>query len=112
MGVSYPWALNPAQLRSLTQPTRSRVGLVGGGDIAPAPQGWTIFSKEGCGYCKKAKKLLTKQQLPFKTVEVTDAVKEAVYSTVDSLTNAYRYFPMVFEDGKFVGGYTELEKRF
>jgi len=111
LGVPYPWVLTPAQLRALVH-HKARVGLVGGGpDYAPSAQGWTVFSKEGCGYCKKAKKLLTQRKLPYKTVEVTDDNKEAVYATVDGLTNAYRHYPMIFEDGKFVGGYTEVAAR-
>lgn len=71
---------------------------------------WFVFTKEGCSYCQKAKDLLKKEGLRFKERKITDKNKEKVYADVDGYTKKYRYYPMIFNRGKFVGGYTELEK--
>ena len=69
---------------------------------------WFIVTKTGCGYCKKAKALLREKKVTFKTYNATS---DKVFEKTDKMTKGYHYFPMIFKKGKFVGGYTELEKR-
>ena len=71
---------------------------------------WFIFTKNGCDYCNASKKILEELNIPFRTVTVNENNKDTVYNTIDSYTNNYRYFPIIFNDGKFVGGYTEFKK--
>ena len=72
---------------------------------------WFIVTKSGCGYCKKAKELLDSKNMKFETHELTNVNKDDIYNKLDSLTGKYRYFPMIFNKGKFIGGYTDLEKK-
>ena len=69
---------------------------------------WFIVTLDGCGYCESAKKLLENKGKKFKTKTLDDSNMKEIYKSVDSLTGEYRYFPMVFYDGKFIGGYSEL----
>ena len=69
---------------------------------------WYVFTMSGCGYCTKANKLLLEHNQHFMTYEVTKYNQKSVYDVIDSLTDKYRYFPVVFNKGKFIGGYQEL----
>ena len=72
---------------------------------------WFIVTMEGCGYCDQAKKLLETHKLKFKTQMLTKENQNKIYESIDSLTKKYRYFPVIFYKGKFLGGYTELKKK-
>tara|TARA_Y100001954_G_scaffold233280_2_gene286283 strand:+ start:881 stop:1159 length:279 start_codon:yes stop_codon:yes gene_type:complete len=68
--------------------------------------GWFMFTKTKCSYCTKAKALLPEASI----VECDEFLKDrdAFLSYVDSLTDKKpRTFPMVFYDGRFMGGFTE-----
>lgn len=69
-----------------------------------------VYTKEGCGYCKKAKELLDKHGITYKVVDVNNKNKSEIYKEIDGLTDCYRYFPVIFKNGKFIGGCTELQK--
>ena len=73
---------------------------------------FTIYTKEGCGYCTKAKELLNKKGFVFEQIEITDSNRESIYKKIDKLTDNYRYFPIIFEGDKFLGGYTELSTKY
>ena len=71
---------------------------------------WYIFTMEGCGYCTKAKELLTQHNQTFNSNEITKYNEKSIYAMIDPMTNKYRYFPIIFHKGKFLGGYQELSK--
>ena len=71
---------------------------------------WFIITKKGCGYCDGAKKLLKKSGKKYHYRVITDKNKNSIYAQVDSLTGKYRYFPMIFHKGKFIGGFADLDK--
>jgi glutaredoxin 3 len=71
---------------------------------------YTIYSKEGCPYCKNAKELLKKNQKTFKEIKVTDKNITQIYSKIDKKTKNYRYFPIIFKKNKFIGGFEDLKK--
>ena len=67
--------------------------------------GATIFTKVGCPFCKKAKELLVEHKMPFTEIP---AIRS---KTLKSLGGAGTY-PLVFVDGKNIGGSDELAKFF
>ena len=69
---------------------------------------YTLYTKKGCNYCKKAIEHLEKKKQKYKVIEVTDNNRTKIYEKIDSKTDGYRYFPIIFKDNKFIGGYTEL----
>jgi glutaredoxin len=71
---------------------------------------WVIYKKEGCGYCKKAMELFKEHKIKPIVHDMTDQNKEEIYKKIDHKTNSYRYFPIIFRNGVFVGGFTDLEK--
>ena len=72
---------------------------------------WFIVTMEGCIYCDDAKKLLKKHKLRFNTQMLTQTNKDTIYESIDNMTKKYRYFPIIFYKGEFLGGYTELKKK-
>lgn len=78
----------------------------------PLEKGYTIYSKSGCPNCTKAKKLITSEK-PF-VVDCDDYLieekEEFLFFMSTLIKKEYRVFPMIFKDGKFIGGFSELEK--
>lgn len=70
---------------------------------------YVIYSKEGCGYCRKAKDFLDSKKLEFKEI-VLDPTSEDYVVVRDGLVGrtGHRTFPWIFEGDRFVGGYGEL----
>lgn len=66
--------------------------------------GATIFTKPGCPYCKKAKELLNEHKISFK--DISGIRSQALKSMGGAGT-----YPLVFLDGKLVGGSDDLEKQ-
>lgn len=73
---------------------------------------WAIYTKTGCSFCDKAKELLNNLYIPYTAIEVNDENRESIYNEIDHQTGSYRYFPIIFQNGRFIGGYNELSKRF
>ena len=79
--------------------------------IKPLNSGFTIYSKSGCPNCSKIKTLLKKLQLISDIVDCDDYIidnKESFLLFIKELThNEKVIFPIVFNDGKYIGGYDE-----
>jgi glutaredoxin len=79
--------------------------------FAPLESGFTIYSKSGCSNCTKVKKLILDKQKVFLDVNCDEYLledKEGFLTFIKERTNIeYRTFPMVFYEGKFIGGYAE-----
>jgi glutaredoxin len=73
---------------------------------------WYVITKEGCPYCVNAKELLANNNQKYTILKLDDKNRELIYQNVDHLTNKYRYVPMIFKDGKFIGGYDKLKEKF
>lgn len=74
-------------------------------------KGFTIYSKSGCPNCINVKRRIQEQYLLHKIVDCDDYLledKEQFLSLMESrIGKPYTTFPMVFYDGKFVGGWRE-----
>jgi glutaredoxin len=81
-------------------------------DLQVSDRGWVLFTKEHCKYCDKAKALLPEAERVPCDAYLTSS-RDEFLEQMDRLSGReYRTFPMVFYNGKFVGGYTETAKRF
>lgn len=74
------------------------------------PKVWVLYAKENCPYCKKAYDFLTERDEIVSKIQMTPDNKKHYYEKIDKLTDSYRYFPIIFYDRKFIGGFYELEK--
>jgi len=62
---------------------------------------FTIYSKEGCSYCEKAKRLLDLAKVEYRVYKLgTDFTKEGFISEFGYGSS----FPKVTVDGKLIGG--------
>jgi len=79
--------------------------------LTPEPNVFTIYTKSGCPNCLKVKNLLKENKLIFTIIDCDEYIiedKETFLSFIASLSNReVNVFPIVFYDGKFVGGYNE-----
>ena len=77
----------------------------------PIDSGFTIYSKSGCPNCLKSKALLKEKKLLFKIIDSDEYIiedKPFFLSFINNLANQeVKTFPMIFYDGKFIGGFTE-----
>lgn len=75
---------------------------------------WIIFTLKDidCSACRNAKKLLKKHNIKFTEKLISDKKIKYVQNKLDKYTKKYRYFPMIFKNNKFIGGYDKLEKMF
>lgn len=69
---------------------------------AEAPHDVVLFTKPGCGFCTKAKKLLTDKGWAYDELPASPRRLRAVSGKSST--------PQVFIDGKYIGGSEELEK--
>jgi len=79
----------------------------------PASIGFTIYSKSGCDFCKKAKQLLTHQHLTYTMVDCDEYIiedKTAFLQSMEHLAGrVVKTFPMIFYNGEWVGGFMEMK---
>jgi len=77
----------------------------------PVPLGFTVYTKESCPYCVRAKNAL-QGEYGVKYVKCDDFLKDKEIFLNEMgiwCGRVYRTFPMIFYDGVFLGGFTELD---
>ena len=84
--------------------------------FAPLDTGFTVYSKSGCYNCTKVKQLLRDKQIFFLEVDCDEFLiedKEGFLLFIKERANKeYSIFPMVFYEGKFIGGFAETQQHF
>jgi len=83
----------------------------------PATSGYTIYTKKSCSFCTKAKFLLS-TEIPKPNIISCDEyltdpqLKTEFLNFIQTLTGgiSHRTFPIVFYNGIFIGGYSQLEE--
>lgn len=100
--------------------------------VAPFPlpkkeDQFTVYLLKGCPSCEGAMELLQKLKIKGKPVLfkaysanmlMENLIKanrggsgrELFFNKMDKYTKGYRYFPMIFIHGKFIGGYDDLRR--
>ena len=82
----------------------------------PLKTGFTIYSKSGCSFCTKVKKLLIEKNSNFVVIDCDEYIiedKENFLLFIKERANKeYKTFPMVFNNGVFVGGFNETQEYF
>ena len=71
----------------------------------------TIYSKSGCPNCVKVKKLLEENKIRFTVIDCDEFIledKKYFFNFMEKFIGfQYSTFPMVFDNGKFIGGYAD-----
>ena len=81
-------------------------------------ENYTIYTKPKCSFCDKTKELLKDVEpaphwidcTPYLTSESSKNLFLQFIQDTAKLSQPYKTFPMVFCDGKFVGGFLETER--
>tara|TARA_B100000795_G_scaffold269733_1_gene260116 strand:+ start:3023 stop:3286 length:264 start_codon:yes stop_codon:yes gene_type:complete len=79
--------------------------------IPPNKKGYTIYSISNCKYCKM---VCIKIKEKYKVINCDNNIislreRDEFYKKIQKHTKIkYIHFPMIFKDGKFIGGYKEL----
>ena len=80
----------------------------------PSKTVFTIYSKSGCTFCTKVKKLLLEKNYAFDLIDCDDYLledKEGFLNFIkERAGKEYKTFSMVFRSGSFLGGFTETKK--
>lgn len=67
-----------------------------------------IYTTQFCWFCQQAKALLAHLHLPFEEIKVDN--QRELRAKLAEENNGYRTVPMIFIDGEFIGGFTELSE--
>lgn len=78
--------------------------------IKPNKEGFTIYSKSGCPNCTSVKKFIKEKNYFFTEINCDEYIledKEKFIKFIEKIAEtSYKTFPMVFYNGKFIGGFT------
>ncbi|ORD93257.1 hypothetical protein ECANGB1_488 [Enterospora canceri] len=67
-----------------------------------------IITRDGCGYSEAMREMCKDRKL-----KCLDLNEDTLKADIKAITSKKFYtYPMVFEDGEFIGGYNEAEKHF
>ena len=66
----------------------------------------TIYTGPYCNYCDAAKRLLTRNNLPYKEINVAEV--EGAKDEMIKKANGKRTIPQIFFDDQHIGGYDEV----
>ena len=66
----------------------------------------TMYSGPMCAFCEAAKRLLVRNNLEFKEIDIS--TKDGLRDEMIKKANGRRTIPQIFFDQKHVGGYQEL----
>jgi len=77
----------------------------------PSKTGFTVYTKSGCHFCSKVKKLFQEKKLLYETIDCDDYLiedRENFLLFIEKTCKVnYKTFPIIFNDGIFIGGYPE-----
>lgn len=78
----------------------------------PAATGFTIYTKNSCNYCSMVKVLLEEENPLVHHMDpfLVSQKEEFLAFIAAKAGTSYKTFPMVFHNGKFVGGFTETRR--
>ena len=80
----------------------------------PESTGFTIYSKSGCPNCTRIKKILAEKKQTFVEINCDDYLiedKESFLFFIKNLAHKeWKAFPMIFNDGIFIGGFNETQE--
>ena len=66
----------------------------------------TVYMGPMCAFCNAAKKLLNRNNIPYKEINI--AIEEGKMDEMLKKSNGKRTIPQIFFDNHHVGGYEEL----
>ncbi len=68
----------------------------------------TLYTKPTCPYCVQAKALLAQKKIKFEDHDISN--NPSLRKKISDSVGGYGTVPMIFLDGNFIGGYSELQR--
>ena len=68
----------------------------------------TVYSGPMCNFCDAAKRLLSRNNLNYKEIDIS--TKEGLRDEMTKKANGRRTIPQIFFEDKHIGGYQELRE--
>ena len=66
----------------------------------------TVYMGPRCAFCDAAKRLLTRNNIPYKEINI--ALEEGKMDEMLNKSNGKRTIPQIFFDDQHIGGYDEI----
>ena len=79
----------------------------------PIHKGWTVYTRSGCKYSSKVKRLLNTFDLQYNIIDcdfclIYPEIEDEFQEFLNQLCGCVpKEFPLVFYDGVYIGGYKE-----
>lgn len=74
----------------------------------PNKEGFTVYSKSGCPNCMSVKKMIKEKYFLLTEIDCDEYIfedKDGFLKFIENIAEtSYKTFPMVFYEGKFIGG--------
>ena len=68
----------------------------------------TMYSGPACNFCEAAKRLLARNNVEYKEIDI--ATEDGAADEMIKKSNGKRTIPQIFFDDKHIGGYVELRE--
>ena len=68
---------------------------------------YTIYGRPNCGWCVRAKDLLSSNNVEYKYIDIYEDSKSMAWIK----EKGYKTVPQIFDDDEHIGGYNDLEIR-
>lgn len=77
----------------------------------PDKKEWMIYGANWCGFCRRAHNIIKSKKVDYEYVQVDKyGGPSIVRDKFRDLIGDYHTIPLVFHNGKFIGGCNELKK--
>jgi glutaredoxin 3 len=76
----------------------------------PLKKGYSIYGAKYCEYCQKAKKWCFDNDMTFMYVNINEIIDNntELFNYFGQSINNQKTIPIIFKDGNFIGGWTDL----
>lgn len=78
-------------------------------NIPNIQQGYVIYTKSNCGWCRRAKEMLVEAVVVNCDAFLESNKAEFLREMGQRVGKEHRTFPMVFYEGRFIGGYEDTK---
>ena len=72
----------------------------------------TIYSRDNCPFCVRAKYLLEQKGIAYTEISAVENREDLIQKVTEATGQAPKTVPQIWLDEKYIGGFTELDAYF
>jgi glutaredoxin len=72
----------------------------------------TVYSKDNCPFCVRAKRLLEQKGIAYMEVSAVDHREQLIETVTKATGSPPKTVPQIWLNDQYIGGYTELDAYF